>query len=272
MAYKRKSYKRRAPKRTFAKKYKRGTKKPAIKRMIKTALARSVEVKCMQAPLLDKKLKTQDNVLFPDNVIPMGPNQVTLPLTQGTGQGQRLGNIVNTKSLTFRGSLNPTPYDVTLNPTPRPLMVQFIFAYDREDPNDAFIPGSSFFQNGSSSTGFTGTLTDIWRPINSDRYRVFARKTYKLGYSQYAGTTANVAYQGANQASSNNDFKLAHLFNFNLTKWYPKRVKFNDNLSYPMTRNVYCFIQYVDATGGAMVSPYEAAELSYTLEYKFTDA
>lgn len=62
------------------------------------------------------------------------------------------------------------------------------------------------------------------------------------------------------------------MFNFDLTKWYPKRVKFNNNLAISMTRGLFCFMQYVDATGGAMASPYQACELSYCLEYKFSDA
>lgn len=268
----RKTYKRKASKKRSYKRKSYRKKASPLKKMVKKMIARAAETKMLEAPLLDKQLNTSDSINFPDNVIPLGPNNVTLALTQGTGQGQRIGNVVNTKKLIFKGSLNPTQYNVTTNPTPRPLMVQFIFCYDREDPNDAFVPGSTFFQNGSSTTGFSGNLSDMWRPINEDRYRVFARKTFKLGYSQYAGTTANVTNQGANQAYSNNDFKASHLFSFDLTKWYPKVVKFNDNLSNPMTRNIYCLVQYVDAFGGGMVSPYQAAEMSYCLSYKYEDA
>lgn len=270
----RKTYKRKASKKRIYKRKTYRKKTSPLKKMVKQMIARSAETKLLQGPLVNKQLYTADAVNFADNVIPMGPNNVTLALQQGPGQGQRIGNVVNTKKLTFKGSINATPYNVTTNPTPRPLMVQFIFCYDREDPNDAFSPaaGNVFFQNGSSTAGFTNTLTDIWRPINEDRFRVFARKTFKLGFAQYAGTTANTTNQAQHQAYANNDFKLSHIFSFDLTKWYPKVVKFDDNLSIPMTRNVYCFIQYVDALGGSMVAPYEACEVSYCLNYMYEDA
>lgn len=268
----RKTYKRKASKKRIYKRKTYRKKTSPLKKMVKKMIAKAAETKVLQAPLVNKQLYTSDAINFPDNVIPLGPNNVTLSLTQGTGQGQRIGNVVNTKKLIFKGSINPNPYNVTTNPTPRPLMVQFIFCYDREDPNDAFVPGSTFFQNGSSTTGFSGTLTDIWRPINEDRYRVFARKTFKLGFADYAGTTGNPTNQGAHQAYANNDFKLSHIFSFDITKWYPKVVKYNDNLANPMTRNIYCFVQYVDALGGGMVSPYEACEMSYCLNYMYEDA
>lgn len=259
-AYKRKSY------------AKKTRKISPMKRMVRMEIARAAETKSVQSPLVDKILYPSNAVNFPDNVIPLGPNNVTLSLQQGAGQGQRIGNVVHTKRLTWKGFLNPLPYNVTTNQVPRPLMVEFIFCYDREDPNDAFVPGSTFFQNGSSTVGFANNLTDLVKPINEDRYRVFARKTYKLGNSSYPGSSGAAPYQADNQFGNNNDFKLNHKFSFDLTKWYPKVVKFNDNLANPMTRNIFVLVQYVDAYGSSLGSAYQACEMSYCLEYKYEDA
>ena len=147
----------------------------------------------------------------------------------------------------------------------------FIF-YERANPTTTPAPTNDFFQDGSSSSGFNNDLTDLWRPVNSDKYRVMATKTFKIGYSQYAGTAQNTANQGAYQANSNNDFKLNANFSFNLTKLYPQMVKFNDNLTETTSRQLFCLFFYAGADGQPLPSASVSLGVQYMQDFVYEDA
>lgn len=235
-------------------------------------MSAEMETKTIQQTLAQKSLWTVGTAAFPDNVIALGPNSGTLMISQGTGQGARIANKIQTTSLKFTAIISPTNYSSSTNPDPRPAIVRMVILYDREDPNAVPVPGSLFFQDGNTSTGFTGTLPDTIRPINADRYRVLMTKDYKLGFSQYAGTTGDAAGQGAYQAWSNNDFKMNHVIKMNLTKFYPKRVRFNDNLTEPTSRGLYAFFYYVPADGTAYTAEDAIVRVSYMQDYRYKDA
>lgn len=175
MAYKKRSYSRKTAKRTYKRKsYAKKAPRTSIKKMVKMEIARSQETKSNQFWLLDRPLYAVGNINFPDNVIPLGPNAVGPTITQGTGQGQRIGNVIKIKKAILKGVLNPTPQNATTNPTPKPTLVRMVLCYDREDPNDAFVPGNTMMQNGSSTNALLGLLSDMVRPYNTDRYRILA--------------------------------------------------------------------------------------------------
>lgn len=260
-----KTYKRKS----YAKKTKRVS---SVKKMIRREISKVAENKSKQQFVSNYQLYATSAASFPNNVIPLGPNSTTLAIVQGTGSGNRIGNKITTKRLMIKGTLTCQPQAATTNDNPRPLMVKMIAFYDREDPNGTPVPTSTFFQDGSSSTGFTGTLLDILKPYNTDRYRMLAQRTFKLGFSQYAGTATSVVNQGINQAYSNNDFKLACNFSLNCTKMYPQTVKFNDNLSDPMTRGLYLMWYFVAADGSTLGSAYLPAQVTYMQDYVYEDA
>lgn len=269
MAYKKK--------RSFMKKrsYKRKSyapKKKALRRVIRKVIARDTETKTKQQFVSNKLLYPTGNVLFPDNCIPLGPNSAYLPIVQGVGQGTRIGNKITTTKLTLRGVLEPSPWAGGTNDNPRPLRVKMVIFYDREDANTTPVPGATFFQDGSSSVGFTNTLMDFIKPFNTDRYRILKTQSFKLGYAAYTGTATVVSSQGANQAYTNNDFKLNCDFSMDLTKHYPKQVKFNDNLSDPMTRGLYCLWYFVAADGSPLPSAYQPADVTFMQTYEYKDA
>lgn len=268
MAFKRKrTFKKKAFKRpSFAKK------KAPLKKMVKAIIARDVEVKTKSMTLILASIYSSNHMNFPLNVIPLGFNSSTLPVVQGTGQGTRIGNKITLKKLIFRGTIQPNAQQSVINEQPRPMHVKMVIFYDREDPNAVPLPGSTFFQDGSSSTGFTTNSTDFLRSINTDRFRVLKTKVFKLGYSNYAGTTTNAPNQGVNQAWANNDFKFSCPFSMDLAKYYPKMVKFNDNLSDPMTRGLFCLFFCAYADGQQMSNVTVPAHVNYIQDVRFTDA
>jgi len=272
MAFK-KSYRKKSTKRTYKRKsYARKGKSTPMRKVIRREIARTEEVKAKQQFVSLKQLWTTGNVNFPNNVVSLGPQPGSLPINQGTGQGDRIGNKIMTKKLTFKGVITPVDWDTTLNPNPRPLQVKMVLLYDREDPNDPPIPGSTFFQDGGSTTGFTGTQMDLIKPYNEDRYRILMTKTWKLGFASYTGTASSSANQLEWQAYSNNDFKLNINFNIDVTKYYPKQVKFNDNNSTPMNRGLFALFYCISADGTVMPAAWQPAWLTFMQDYRFTDA
>lgn len=269
MAYR----KKRTTKRRFAKKrsMKRSVKRPALKKMIRREISRNIESKTVQHYDYDQRLYGVNNVSFQtDNIFPLGPDPGSLIVTQGVTQSQRIGNVVKTKKLMFKGTFVPLPYDGTFNPQPQPVQLTMWIFYDKTNPVAVPTPTASndFFQNGAASKGFQNDLTDNWSPVNTDRYRVLLRRNFKLGFAQFAGSGASVT----NQNFANNDFKLNCNFSINLTKYYPKMVKFNDGTTTPTTRGLFCMVTYALANGGQVPPAAYMVGMQWMQNYVFEDA
>jgi len=273
MAYSRKNSKkssRKGSKRTYKRKSYASKKRTPLKRMIRMEIARNVENKSTQVYNLDKILYVSPDTSpwSSQNVFPLGPDPTSVVISQGTGQGQRVGNVIKTKKLTFKGTIVALPYDSIFNTAPAPVQLKMWIFYDRTDPTAVPAPITNFFQNGNTQKGFANDLVDMWSPVNTDRYTVLATKQFKLGFASATGSGSTAPQQ----YFSNNDFKYNCNFSFDLTKHYPKTVKFNDNTTTPTTRGLFCLVQYVAATGGQFLSGTRACAMQYMQDYVYEDA
>lgn len=270
MAFKRKYVKRvyKRVKKTLKRKYVR---KSSIKRVVKDVIHRAAETKTIQRYNLGQNLVPSNAATFQSNIIELGPG-VNMVISQGAGQGQRLGNRIETVSHTFKGNLVAYPQDATTNPNPRPLQVKMYIFYDKTDPVALPQPVTfPFFQDGSGVVGFANDLVDTWRPINTDRYRILYQRTFKLGFSEYAGTAASTTNQALFQAYANNDYKLNCPFSVNLTKHQIKKIRYNDTNNEPTTRRLFCMFQPIDATGGTLTATWQPCGVSYMEDYRYKD-
>lgn len=271
MAYKR----RKTFKRKYAKRRRNGVKRPAIKKMIRREISRNNENKTAQYYNFDTRLYIPGNANFPnDNIFPIGIDPGAIVINQGTGQGQRVGNQIKMKKLMFKGTVVPLPYDATFNANPQPVQLKMWIFYQKTTPTAVPNPmaGPGFFQNGSVDKGFQNDLVDMWSPVNTDVYRVLTTRTFKLGYADYSGTAQNTGNNAAAQSFSNNDFKLNANFSINLSKYYPQRVKFNDNTAVPTTRGLFCMCQYVASTGAPLPTSAYMLNIQYMLTCQYEDA
>jgi len=155
------------------------------------------------------------------------PTQNRIQISQGTGQGQRIGNQIRTKSSYIKGILYANQRDVTYNPTPKPAEVM-IYIY-RIIGQGASVPTgtnamTNFYQNGSSSSSPTGLLEDLTTPINRDQYRVVYQRKFKIGSAENTGVGSSTG----NQFFANNDYKRNATFYIPLTKFMDKRIKYSD--------------------------------------------
>jgi len=269
MAYKRKTYKRRAPKRKYAK---RGVSKKTVKAVVQRVLAREAEVKTIQEYNYGVNLYSPNYPTFDTtNIYRLGPAATTMPIVQGVGQGNRIGNKVHTKKLVVAGSLVPNAYHATTNPIPQPMDVTVWIFYDKSAPciNPAPAFNGDWYQNGNGTTTFGGDTLDMISPVNTDRYRVLTKRNFKLGFADFAGTGT----QPANQSFANNDYKMTCNFKFDITKYYPKVVRWNDNFSAtPTTRGLWMMVTPAWGAGTTIPNGVKPLGMQFMQNYMYQDA
>lgn len=274
---KRRGYKgKKAPRKArIAKKMARGAGKRranmAMRRLIQSEIAREIENKDTQYYNLTKSLVGVASPTFQDNIIQLGPNNngsESMVIQQGVGVNSRVGNKIKTKYLMMKGSIVPLPYQAVTNLGPAPVMVRMVIMYDRTNPTQEPQPATNMFQQSGANTGFFNDLTDLWRPYNTDRYRILTTRTFKLGYASNAGTGAQPGFQNL----ANNDFKMVANFKINLTKYYPKHVKFDENATEPTTRGLWCLFYYVAASGNPIPADQAMVNVQWMVNYQYEDA
>lgn len=269
--YRRKTYRRKAPKKTYKRKSYAAKRKSPLKKLIQREISRNIEDKNSQLFVTTNRLYVPGNASFPtNNIFPVCIDPTAIVIPQGGGQGQRIGNKIKLKKFEFKGTLVPQPYDGTFNNQPVPVQVKMWIFYDKQNPTDVPNPtiSNDFFQNGSSVSGFSNDLIDMWRPVNTDRYRILASKTFKLGAAQNTGTGA----VPSSQNFANNDFKYNVNFSFDLLKHMPKMIQYQDTAVLPTTRGTYCMIQYVSATGSQISTSQYVVESQWMLNCVYEDA
>lgn len=278
MAYRKKTMYRKkgaAPRRRTYKRRAAARSRP-IRKVVRAEIQRAAEPKTIQTVVTAHTFYSSTNALAPaNNVLELGADGVNIAINQGTGQANRVGNRIRVKSLWMKGVITPLPYDVTTNPNPRPVQLKMVIFYDRVDPMampNPFAGGAAGpFQGGGATNAFQNDLVDMVLPFNTDRYRIFATRTFKLGYSQYAGTAASAANQTAYQAYSNNDYRHNYQIAINLTKFYPKNLRFNDNNAIPTNRGLFVMFYYANADGSQAGNGWAQVGFQYMQSLTFTD-
>lgn len=273
MAYRKKTYRRKAPMRrkTFKRKSYAKKRQP-LKKMIRREISRGRENKSCQFARNDQPLYSPSNIPQADNsIIDVSPSASTLDILQGVQQGDRIGNRITTKRLTFKGTIVPMPESAT-NATPRPVHIKMWFFYKRDAPTSFPTPvaSSDFFQFNGTDNGFANDLVDLWKPINTDEYRVVTTRTFKVGTASYY--TPSDPTQVSNQQFHNNDFKLNASFSIDLTKYIPKTIRYNENNGDPQSRHLFCLALPFYADSTAILSSAITAKISWMLNYVYEDA
>ena len=139
---------RRAPRRQRKGRRTMGVK--SVKSIVKSVVDRGRETKSLQQEIYNYFVNSYStgNAGLIDTAIlfSLTPNTtVTFPqgqgaLSQGVGQGNRVGNAVEFTKGTLRMMISANPYNVTLNPTPQPIIVKIFVGYDKTKAHG--LPGS----------------------------------------------------------------------------------------------------------------------------------
>lgn len=253
--------KRRAPKKRA---YKKKPAKKAFKKMIRKAITSFAEKKTIGFFQNGTSLiSTANGSWDATNVRAIGPPSMVV--SQGTGQGERIGNRIKVTKMLFKGVLVPLAYDVSSNPLPQPQQIRMVFFYEKSTPTSTPAPRGNFLQLGSTTVALQNDLIDMQAQFNTDRYRILGTRNFKLGFAKYDGTGADPA----NQGYGNNDYKLNCNFSVDITKMIPKNAVYDDASC--QTRNLWVAFILARADGLANLSAYVPVGLQYTLDMFYTD-
>lgn len=177
----------------------------------------------------------------------LSPNVTNLVISQGVGQGQRIGNNIKTVKAILKFAICPNPYNATSNPTVVPTNIRIIIFSSKNHPVQ--IPPFSQFQNhlfqaGNSSNGPLNNLMDQLNELNRDIFTIHYDKMIKVGNAW------NSLVQATPQGFNNNDYKLNVMRKINITKYLPKVYQYNDTTNNPTSgRSVYVMFIQSNAEG-----------------------
>jgi len=180
-------------------------------------------------------------------------------ITQGTGQGNRIGNKIKVKKLIVRGWLSVGNSFGTGGATPQCVkMMVGRLKQTFATPDGSY---SALYQSGSSTAAPTNTYFDILRPIQRDQYIIYHQKVFKLA------TATN-----ASGSNASNDFNMLVPFSINLNK-HVNVLNYADGATPPI--NFACFIWFVsvnaDGSATSAVIP-PLVNCAYDMDVEYDDA
>lgn len=245
-----------------------------IKKVVKRQISSNLEVKVANFNAQYSLTGANSSGGYANWLQPLTPYTAYLTVAQGVGQGSRIGNSIKVKRQRLKIAMWPNDYDVTENPLPIP---QIVTIYIFKAPNEYLIQSVSdiidttyatFYQSGSSSVGAVGSLLDSLQDVNKEIIKLYYKKSFKLGFANSTGTGSSAAYQHY----ANNDYKLNHLIEIDITKYVPKEVNWNDTATIIASGTVWMFIESVPATGAIQGVAYYPGVYQYQNIMEYTDA
>ena len=238
----------------------------AVKRYVNKTIHKNIENKIVEKQALGATVTDYAFApsLLVDSLIPYSL------ISQGTGQGDRIGNQIRTRKLLFKYVLTPNKYDATVNPGPIPQDVIIMFGKVKNSRPQQPISTdfAKLYQLGDSVVAPNSTLLDLVRDVNKDWFTVYKICKHKIGYQA-------VNYSGAslpNEGFANNDYKFNVIRTLDLTKYCPKNIKFNDTTSQPTNDGFWMWAMCVNADGTANVTNSVPALMTYVISYSYEDA
>ena len=242
----------------------------AVKRFVKRTIHKNIENKSFNpSPVSNTALICASSGQVPF-LISVTPDQ----MSQGTGQGQRIGNQIRPRYCWLKGQVNALAYNSSTNPNIAPITVQmFLFklkpaytSWQQSTSASYNVNTTAFFQNGNSTQGFLNAPVDEFLQVNSDYFQVIARKKMTISPGTYLGVGQSGVDTGMNsgyQAPFKRDFY------FRLDTHFKKTLQYTDAQSAVTNDNLYWLVQPILASGNSGVTP---AEIHYVLQYNYEDA
>jgi len=175
-------------------------------------------------------------------------------INQGTGQANRLGNAIRPVMWNMKGSLYVNSVSGLFPSIIKMFVFKLVQGY--QGPATGGALPSDFFQNGNSAVAPTNTIADMYRNVNTDKYKVYTTRTFKIGPSSLSGTT-------------NNDFDFFKMFSFNLLKYQKHIVKYVDAGTTPTNSGLY--LAFVACTTNDIALSGNDLKISYDVTAKFED-
>uniref|UniRef100_UPI004048B203 hypothetical protein n=1 Tax=Polynucleobacter sp. TaxID=2029855 RepID=UPI004048B203 len=256
---------RRPYRKTIRKRSKVSTK---IKKYVKRQIHKNIENKVVS---INQTLAFGNYLESPDlNLYPVLPYSGFTSISQGVSSGSRLANRCKVMKVILKYVLFPKGYDAITNTSPTPCEVQMFLLNLKQATGVLPTPTqlTGLVQLGATSTALQGNLADI--AVNSWNKDVFNVKTWthKVGFSIADGTGS----YANNQFFANNDFKLNVVRRMDITKMVASEMRFDDNGSTHLGKNVFFGFQAVSALGGTFGSSVLPVQIQYWIDIIYEDA
>lgn len=247
--------------------------KSGIKAMISQAINRATETKVARYNFTGDLGYYNGTVWSATNQFPITPYTGYLSIIQGTGQADRIGNAIRPYRVTLTFSINPKSYDAAANPLPVPHNIRMLILKKKDVGTGTLLTTlPSLLQAGNTSLNPQSNMTDVVNSINTDLYTVYHDEVIKVGYAESNGTGG----AAVTQYFANNDYKYCVLKKLDITKYYPKRVSFNDAGGIAQTSETGLYMAFLPCRADGSTPAAGNAQLPLAiwgnLEFKFKDA
>ena len=239
--------------------YKKNNKKKSTKaKRPKVSLTKAVqqEIKKIEIQNAEHKKQSYSVNSLPIKVYDAGTQSLTTidltnvlyNITQGTGEGNRIGNKIKLTTLTVKISLNIGVTSLLNNVYMRVLILRKKVGVDT--PNGFY---GQLFQNGNTAQAPTGTTIDMMRPVNTDYFTVYHSKMVLMGSSD-AVTSANPG----------NNTAIAKMLTFKMPL---TNIIYNDTTIFPTNVSAYmafvpCLANGFAITAGAIAPYFVSADVN----------
>ncbi len=249
--------------------FKKSSKKDAhVEEIVKAAIDKKAEVKRWQWAQSSQVLTAYANSILFDanNVIDLGPG-IVKSMVQGTGNSDRIGNSIRVKKALLSMVIFPATYNASVNANPVPQDVRFMILHSRATPTDTIV-SSTFFDSNNTTISPQDTIDDQLFAVNRDIYTVGMDKQYKCGFASFEGTGASAGSQNF----TSNDYKQNILLNLDVTKHFPKNIRWNDVSTTPTSFQPVLVILVSRADGSTTgATNYQPLRYSANLTLDYTD-
>lgn len=246
----------------------------AVMQYVRAAIARSTETKEAQPVTADDVAILPYGQQTAHTFTTLNLNQIFQGIPNGTLNGQRIGNEIKAKRLTFKGFINWDSSRINQTDyTHIPLYVKmFVFRRKTDLDNPATYSGvlgvgeDDLLMNGSSPIPPANKLSDFNKPFNTEVYKIYKSKTFKLGPAAVGDTPQS-------SGQWNNDFKFSQRFNIDLSK-HINKVKYQDGNVAFQTNTAFYVGFLVAFANNSPIGPLNKppVEIHYTVNMSYEDA
>lgn len=195
-------------------------------------------------------------------------------ISVGAGDGERVGDKVNTRRFQITGFLNFDISTLTPGNQPVPQNIRMIVFKDKQNEDIAANNFTDIFEGLAAGVSTPkNSLQDMIRRINNERYTVLAQRRFKIGPANLV-TTGPTGPPYPTSYLGNNDYKMSQFFKIDLTKQVGRLVydTISNQVKNHPSLHVMLFACPADgsAANPAVISP----GVSYSMvgEYSYTDS
>lgn len=163
--------------------YRSANKKTALQREVKKIVSRLQETKKAFYSSGESLVKFNSGINAAGDMLQLVPN-----INQGTDEAQRIGNKIRAHSLRVKGYVKLDVNDVE-DSTKLPSVACRLMVVSMKTRPCYFdatgTPGTlaTLLEKGQTTVGFTGVLSDLYAPINTDVFTVHSDQTFYLNQS-----------------------------------------------------------------------------------------